>query len=757
MLSNELLELKGTLSQRKGNPAGPPVLPKGGSVSLEHVEELIKQLTEVQNFWQDYKLELDPLVSVYYTRVIAKSNRLSRVLALDREDPSTNIVGARFYDGPHKPKHLITYRVNDEILSTSVALLRVVAEIIQSQFDGCIEADKLKLAMAPKSKYDFKSINKTTFGNTVRDAFYVDKFGINREFEKKKPQEAMIVSLFKNRISALDQLKLFDIEPLEASELEGSFRLTKSEYMRLQKEAPFLISMSSDLSVYEPDLPIGESKNPLPAYIPEPEGEYQVGVIDTGFFEEAYFADWVETDRRLDAGLGNLTEKDKVHGTAVSSIIVDGPALNPELEDNCGRFRVKHFIVAKSGDFDSFQVLRNIEQIVKDNPRITVWNLSLGSKLAIDVNAVSPEAAILDRIQADNNVIFIVAGTNDTGSAENKRIGAPADSVNSIVVNSVDLNNDLMSTSRQGPVLQFHSKPDVCAVGGTEDNPITVAGAFDTVLGYGTSYAAPWITRKIAFLIYKIGLSREVAKALVIDSAIGWKKPEESNFRGFGTVPKDIKEVLSSNVDEIKFFLRARLQSYETSTMQLPIPMEKNNFPFAARATLCYFPNCSRREGVDYTRTEVSLRLGRVYERIVKRADGTEERKFAIKPINNDKQDTLDAAISEDIARDNYRKWDNVKHIGEIIKPGARAKKSYGFGRWGLAFTLKDRAGTRAGRTSEDTAVGVVVTLKDLHGNNRIDEFVFNCQAAGWIVNRIDMEARLDLQQELDAEIEFDS
>lgn len=757
MPSNELLELKGSFSQRKGNPAGPPVLPKGGNVSFEHVNDLIKQLEEVKSFWRDSNLNLDPLVGVYYTRVIAKSNRLSRVLARGKEDPSNNIVGARFYGDSSEPKHLITYRVDDTILSSSITLLKVVAEIIQNQFGGNIDAEKLKRAMAPKSKTDFKSINKTTFGNTVRDAFYVRRFGINREFEKTESHEIMIVSLFENKISALDQLKLFDIEPLEASELEGSFKLTQSEFMRLQKEAPFLISMSTDLSKYEPELPIRKAKNPLPAHIPAPEGEYQIGVIDTGFFEEAYFADWVETDHRLGGEFGKLTEKDKAHGTAVSSIIVDGPALNPELEDNCGRFRVKHFVVAKSGDFDSFQILRNIEQIVKENPRITVWNLSLGSKLAIDENAISPEAAILDRLQSDNNVIFIVAGTNDTGLAVNKRIGAPADSVNSIVVNSVDLNNDLMGSSRRGPVLQFHSKPDVCAVGGTEDNPITVAGAFDTVLGYGTSYAAPWITRKIAFLIYKMGLPREIAKALVIDSAIGWKKFKESSFRGFGTVPRNIEDVLNSDLDEIRFFIRTRLQSYETSTMQLPIPMKKNNFPFAARATLCYFPQCTRKEGVDYTRTEVSLRLGRVLERTIKRADDTEEKKFAIKPINNDKQDTLDAAISEDVARDNYRKWDNVKHIGEIIKPGARAKKSYGFARWGLAFTLKDRAGVLAQRTSEGTTVGVVVTLKDLHGNNRIDEFVFNCQAAGWIVNRINMETRLDLQEELDAEIEFEA
>lgn len=35
----------------------------------------------------------------------------------------------------------------------------------------------------------------------------------------------------------------------------------------------------------------------------------------------------------------------------------------------------------------------------------------------------------------------------------------------------------------------------------------------------GTSFAAPWITRKLAYLIYVMGLSREVAKALIIDAA----------------------------------------------------------------------------------------------------------------------------------------------------------------------------------------------------------------------------------------------
>ena len=42
-----------------------------------------------------------------------------------------------------------------------------------------------------------------------------------------------------------------------------------------------------------------------------------------------------------------------------------------------------------------------------------------------------------------------------------KKIGAPADSLNSIIVNSVDFSNQVVSYSREGVVLSFFIKPDV--------------------------------------------------------------------------------------------------------------------------------------------------------------------------------------------------------------------------------------------------------------------------------------------------------
>ena len=104
------------------------------------------------------------------------------------------------------------------------------------------------------------------------------------------------------------------------------------------------------------------TKEDVPVYqeetikIPAPEREPLVGVIDTLFYEDVYFKDWVTYTKMVDESIETDTD-DCFHGTAVSSIIVDGPAINPDLDDGCGRFRVRHFGVATKGYFSSFRCL----------------------------------------------------------------------------------------------------------------------------------------------------------------------------------------------------------------------------------------------------------------------------------------------------------------------------------------------------------------------------------------------------------------
>lgn len=77
----------------------------------------------------------------------------------------------------------------------------------------------------------------------------------------------------------------------------------------------------------------------------------------------------------------------------------------------------------------------------------------------INQNFISPEAAELDKIQFEYDVIFVIAGTNRSLFEDERndvvRIGAPADSINALVVNAVKNDNTSASYTRVGPVLSF--------------------------------------------------------------------------------------------------------------------------------------------------------------------------------------------------------------------------------------------------------------------------------------------------------------
>ncbi|WP_252827677.1 S8 family serine peptidase, partial [Fusobacterium necrophorum] len=132
--------------------------------------------------------------------------------------------------------------------------------------------------------------------------------------------------------------------------------------------------------------------------IPSPTIEPTIGVIDTLFDETVYFSEWVEYHEMVSKDIPKIP-KDYNHGTAVSSIIVDGAKLNPWLDDGCGRFKVRHFGVAVGAKFSSFSIIKQIKSIIANNSDIKVWNISLGSNQEINDNFISAEAATLDKIQ----------------------------------------------------------------------------------------------------------------------------------------------------------------------------------------------------------------------------------------------------------------------------------------------------------------------------------------------------------------------
>ena len=741
---NNVLEMKGKRFVQADKPKGSGGASMNGSkvVTSNHLEKIKESLIHVKQFWDNEMNLFDGvLVSVHYNKIVAKSNRIS---GLFKGDKSNNaIVGAKF--NKQRTKHIITYFLDDKDLEKSIKLLSEANEILCSLFKGTINKNLFEdKSVIFKQKFDNLPMKMSKFKQVIADASYIDDFKVEKpEMEIKQS----IITLYDVNKDITTLFREIGIDILGSRILDNqTVYLDENQANKLYLKAPYLVSMSTvDMKNMVPGDFIKEYQNGMMS-IPNPSIEPTIGVIDTLFDKGVYFGEWVEYHEMVDNNIPK-TDYDYRHGTAVSSIIVDGPNLNPWLNDGCGRFRVRHFGVAVGYQFSSFTIIKQIKDIVANNPDIKVWNISLGSNQEVNDNFISAEASILDQIQFENDVIFVIAGTNKPNQSITK-IGSPADSINSMVVNSVTKSGLSTKYSRKGLVLSFFAKPDVSYYGGSDEEYIKVCEPLSAAYVAGTSYAAPWIARKLSYLIDILGLNREVAKALIIDSAREWHSkptPEEISLYGHGIVPIRIEDIIHTKDDEIRFVVSDISEKWNTYSYSFPVPLKDEKYPYIARATMCYFPMCTRSQGVDYTNTELNLHFGRI---------GKDNKVIDIKGDrqNNSEVEGEKNYLLEGEARFSFRKWDNVKYVVESTGKKMIPKESYANKNWGMEIKTNNRLDPKDG---VGVRFGVVVTLKEINGINRIDEFIRSCNLNGWLVNNIDIQNRLDIHQKLNEEIEF--
>ena len=742
---NNVLELKGkrfVQESKKGNGGGAAINSKV-VVTNNHVKKLQSKLQSLREFWMNEDKPFSGiLISVHYNKIVAKTNRISGLFKGDQSNYA--IVGAKF--NTEKTKHIITYFLEDADIEDSIKLLENVSKVLTIYFTDGISKEVFEQKIL-FDRIDFKKyfLSKTLFRQIVADVSYIDDFEV--EMARKHDKES-IITLFDIGVDVKYVFNKIGIDILSSRILDNrTVYLDENQMNLLYEKAPYLVAMATEnLSDLSPDDFIEEYESDITS-IPNPGIEPTIGVIDTLFDKRVYFSKWVEYHDMVDDNIPK-GQNDYRHGTAVSSIIVDGPKMNPWLDDGCGRFKVRHFGVAAGAQFSSFTIIKLIKTIIEGNKDIKVWNISLGSNQEINDNFISAEAAVLDQIQYENDVIFVVAGTNKSREDVNK-IGSPADSINSMVVNAVTKSGLSTKYSRKGLALSFFAKPDVSYYGGSEEQYIQVCEPLGATFVAGTSFAAPWIARKLAYLIDVLGLNREIAKALIIDAARGWNDaptPEEVALYGHGIVPIKITDIIQTPEDEIRFLVTDGGGKWNTYNYHFPIPLKADTYPYYARATMCYFPLCDRAQGVDYTNTELNLHFGRIQD------DGK------LNEINDDKQNLDDIGesrsyILEGDARERFRKWDNVKYVAEKVKDRRVPKKSYRNKNWGMEIKTNNRLDPEDG---VGLRFGVVVTIKEMYGINRIDEFIKNCNLNGWLVNAIDIQNRIEIHEKINEEIRFD-
>ena len=749
---NPLLQVKLRFTGEKNNQKpGARNLRAKAETSTEKIDELIDSLRAVLRFYRDNsRITNDVMIDVWYNDIIAKSNRVRELLKPSRHSTNDTVVGARFSDAPEgEENHIITHYVDEKTINKTIEELQVAKEFLLKRLGG--KATPMNFT-EPNSNIDYEgfSIGKGKLRDLIIDCSVVEKFDVPR-VTSIPDRDKFLITFFKSELSLsllLEKLRVDDIQLPYTAYGDDTISVTRDLFEIINDKIPYMISMiSTDISsiTLEDISPKSRDEHD----IPDPQNEPVIGVIDTFFDESVYFSKWVDNKdyiSDLEKYQNDLNLRD--HGTEITSIIVDGPRMNPWLDDGCGRFRVRHFGVCSSR-ISTIRLVKKIKDIVNENPDIHVWNLSLGTDDEVSKNFVSFDAAVLDEIQAKKNVIFVVAGTNDNREIQEGilKVGAPADSLNSLVVNSVRRDGQPAGYSRKGNILSFYNKPDVSYYGGDYDDRITAYTSYGTDEVYGTSFAAPWISRKMCYLIDVMGMPKEVAKALIIDSAAAWdyKTMSENNkfIMGYGIVPFDIRKIVETESDEIRFVVYGTSDSYRTANYAIPVPKDDDNkYPYIARATLCYFPKCSRTQGVDYTDRELSLKFGRIIND-----------KGKINDINDNVQDDDDRRMDERQSRKEFRKWDNTKFISRIVKNSNKPVKSYDDRLWGLSVTSKERLSTQM---RSPLNFGVVVTLKEVNGVNRIEDFIKACILRGWIVNRIDVQNQLDIYASGQEEIHFE-
>jgi hypothetical protein len=281
---NNLLQLKGRFEQasRSTDGFGAPNLPAGQSVNVSKLQDLLKNLKELREYWKGQSLLPGALISVHYIKVAAKSNRVQALLGNNSNKSNNSIVGAKF-SLDASPKHIITHYVSRDILNESIQRLIDSISILNQQFNGEIDCDTIDKINQKKIPYTHKTIFKTNFLNVIVDAYYVEKFDIS--IEDAMFEHDAIITIYKTDVKTTKLLEKIGINILSSRIMDETTILLRPDELEILKtKAPFLISMAvSDLSeITKDDFQFIDDGI---ITIDSPKNEPIIGVIDTLFDE----------------------------------------------------------------------------------------------------------------------------------------------------------------------------------------------------------------------------------------------------------------------------------------------------------------------------------------------------------------------------------------------------------------------------------------------------------------------------------------
>jgi hypothetical protein len=331
-------------------------------------------------------------------------------------------------------------------------------------------------------------------------------------------------------------------------------------------------------------------RNNLPGSIPKVKQSNKKSIIKVGVFDGGIHNGINLLGHHVkgyDCVTVPATENLLNHGTGVCSAILHGNLAgkteNDILEDPCvaiDSFRV--LPLTNNYDFELYEAIDAIENTVRSNKDIKLYNISFGPQGAIIDDTINRFTYVLDKLAFDvsedeHNPLFCVAVGNDgTLCAPLNRIQSPSDLVNGLGIGAYTYENSgnkirakysCIGKGREGAKI----KPDLLDFGGSQERPFILASSDNASLASsaGTSFSTPLTVHKIGKLMAQSSqISPQFGRILMIHNAeINENISQEEQGYGFAT--EDTHDIINCDDNHVTILYSGVIQP--TKTIKLPI------------------------------------------------------------------------------------------------------------------------------------------------------------------------------------------
>jgi hypothetical protein len=239
-------------------------------------------------------------------------------------------------------------------------------------------------------------------------------------------------------------------------------------------------------------------------------------------------------------------------------------------------------------DFELYEAIDAIEDVIKGHTTIKLYNLSFGPIGAIVDDSISRFTYVLDLLTykvADgdiNPLICVAAGNDGELDYPYNRIQSPSDMVNGLGIGAYTYAADGSKTrasyscvgeGREGAKI----KPDILEFGGSIDRPFVLVGATPNTLSTsaGTSFASPLAVHKIGKLMAKSnGITPHIGRTLLIHTAQKCDTLTQDE-QGFGFCLDDVEDIINCEDNKVTILYSGVIDS--SQTVRLPIFTPKIN------------------------------------------------------------------------------------------------------------------------------------------------------------------------------------